>query len=641
VAHLLPALLVALFAGWCGTLPGAAGAWGAAAGQAAAIGAALAGARSWDPLRLGRAGRLLPAALLVAVLASWWASPVERAGRVGVLLLPACLLLPAAVERWWRDPGRRRLGLGALAITAGALASWALADWLAGGSPRPAAPLGHHNLLAACLVILLPLSALGLRRRGLPRGLSAAAVGLALLAVALSRSATGLAALAAQAAWAAWALPRLRRPLALAAVLALLAGLPRLARIGAGTDASAAARRVYLEAGWSGFARRPLLGWGPGSVPWTVGAFLRPRPGVTPPGEVVGQLHSVPLEWAYELGSGGALVAIGLAAAFVRRRFGERREASDPELAVAALAALLGAAVTALGNSWLAVPALTLAVAVAAGASLAAAPPRQALAPRRTAQAAAALWAALALALLAPLALAHAAYDRAARAPSQALAEAHLAQAVELDPSFPLYAARLAWYRPEPDPLLARRAAERAPGVAALWLSAGVLDQQAGGGGWPAALRRALALDPLSGLAAYYLAKGEPEAAGSAACAARALLGEPRLAAAIFWEGREALRREAGARLLAWEGVDPGWREAMAGALAAAAPTPGPEASLGIGTEGPEGGLSLFAFGRLPWPVEWFSEPLDAALLPILDLPPAATLPASRPQAFPPGACAP
>src|SRR5258706_13702559 len=78
--------------------------------------------------------------------------------------------------------------------------------------------------------------------------------------------------------------------------------LPRLLRIAAGQDPSARARSAYLEAGWKGFAARPMLGWGPGSAAWTAAAFLDPIPGVNPRGEAGGGLPFPPVQTAYQLG---------------------------------------------------------------------------------------------------------------------------------------------------------------------------------------------------------------------------------------------------------------------------------------------------------------------------------------------------
>src|SRR5215472_16195216 len=95
---LLPPLLLALFASWCGSFAGGATFSGSAGGAAALLAAVLAAGPAWrDPWRLGR-GRLLPLGLWAVVAASAWFSPVERAGRTAVELLPAFLWLPAVVE---------------------------------------------------------------------------------------------------------------------------------------------------------------------------------------------------------------------------------------------------------------------------------------------------------------------------------------------------------------------------------------------------------------------------------------------------------------------------------------------------------------------------------------------------------------
>src|SRR5258708_17575567 len=127
MAGLLPALVLALFGAWCGTF-----AWGATAPASTAAAVLLlatlsaVGAPWRDPLRLGAAGQLLPAALWIGAAASLWASPVPRAGRVAVLLLPAFLALPAAMARCWRREAERRGGLRALAVVVTRVAPLAL-----------------------------------------------------------------------------------------------------------------------------------------------------------------------------------------------------------------------------------------------------------------------------------------------------------------------------------------------------------------------------------------------------------------------------------------------------------------------------------------------------------------------------------
>src|SRR6185295_18783429 len=490
MAGLAPSLLLALFGAWCGTF------WGVSspAGMAAAV--SLLGLVFWigapwrDPLRLGPAGRLLPAALWIAVAASAFASPVSRAGWVGVLFLPAFLALPGLVERCWRREEDRHQGLRALAIVVAGVSLWALLDWLVLGSPRPAMPLGHHNLLAAWLVLLLPLAVVPARETGPWRWAGLLAGGLAVLAIVASRSLMGFAALAAEAllAFGGRARPRLRRWWAVLLALALLVSLvqlPRIVGIVAGEDPSARARAAYWSAGMKGFLTRPLLGWGPGSAAWTSAAFLDPIPRVNPWGEAVGELHSLPVQLAYELGFTGLLLALALTALFFARRIGEREEGRDPALLAGGLLGLAGGAVASLGSSALAVTALPLAAAIAAGAALTGSGRGKA---RPEAQWPLRIYAAVALLALLPLELARWRYDRAAAADAlgrQRAAEADLESAMRLDPAFPLYPFRLALLRARHETgrgaaaELALRAARKGRAVSVLWLAAGVLGTSA------------------------------------------------------------------------------------------------------------------------------------------------------------------
>jgi O-antigen ligase len=366
LAGLLPPLLAALYAAWCGTWIGGASFSGSAGGAAALLAALVAAGAPWrDPLRLRGTGRLLPAALWLAVAASAWSSPVPRAGKVAVLLLPAYLWLPAVVARCWRRDAARRLGLRTLAAVLAGVSLWSLVDWLgllSAGAPRPAAPLGQHRLLAAWLVTLLPLGLLSVREKAGWRWLGWSAGALAAVAIVATRSLAGWLALVAEAlavlGWLSWRSPAAARrrsaallALALVVGLALAAALPRVRRIAAGQDPSLRARAVYYRAGWRGFQARPVAGWGPGSAAWTAAAFLDPVPGVhpwseaagelaslpvrlpgkfvgplpsvNPWGEAVGELHSLPVQLAYELGAIGSLLALALVARFASQRLSD------------------------------------------------------------------------------------------------------------------------------------------------------------------------------------------------------------------------------------------------------------------------------------------------------------------------------
>src|SRR5512143_2629979 len=111
---LLPAALLAAFAFACGTFSGAAAwPWGTV-GQAALLACAVAGlGAAGDPLRLGRARRWLAPALLAALAASLAFSPVPRAGRVALALLPAFVLTAAAAARVFEREETRRRALAA------------------------------------------------------------------------------------------------------------------------------------------------------------------------------------------------------------------------------------------------------------------------------------------------------------------------------------------------------------------------------------------------------------------------------------------------------------------------------------------------------------------------------------------------
>jgi O-antigen ligase len=664
MAPFLPAFALALLAAWCGALLGGATAAGSAAALALTLGTLLVmGAPApWrDPLRLGWAGRLLPTALWLAAAASWWASPVRRAGTVGLLLLPAFLLLPAAVARCWRGEAARRTGLRALAGVVAGVALWALADMLLRGTPRAAMPLGHHTLLAAFLVALLPVAALPARERGAWRllGIAAAVVGVA--AVLASRSLLGIAGLGVEGVLALVALTSLtarRRSIAGALALLVVAGGltlllvgPRLEKIASGEDSSARARAVYFAAGWRGFLERPALGWGPGAAAWTNALHLVPEPGVNPPGEAVGELHSLPLQIAYELGLPGLLLSVGLAALFMGRRIADLRRAPDPALLAAALLGLAGASVAALGTAALAVAALPWAAAVAAGAALAgiereagSSPPSQPPPAQGGGTWPVRAYAVTAALALIPWTLAHFWYDGALAqelAGHRDQAVADLGRAVRLDPRFPLYRMRLALLSRAPDQALL--AARDGRGVAVLWTVAGILGQAEQRPWAGAALSAACSCDPLDPFPPFFQMQADPEPARAGERGAHALLAEPRLAAAVFWTGRGRLLAESLEEVRTWEGVDAGWKQALISAASASSAPPSGDAgrewlALTFDTD-PAESISVLLFRRRPWPTQWGVVPLRRGLLAGLDLPPATTLPTSAATAFLPSIC--
>lgn len=599
-AGLIPPLLLLLFGAWCGTFAGSASAAGSTVGAAVLLGLAVL-APSADPLRLGRLGRLLPLILWIVAALSAWRSPVPRASWMALLLLPAFFLLPGVVARCWNRLSSR--GITVLVI---GVSLWALIDYAVRDLPRVAMPLGQHNLLASWLVILLPLSLSTAREPGIWRWVGLAGGILPAVTILATLSLAGNLALAAEALIALVWIVRRRRswawgliPLALVAGAGLWSQRVRIESIVAGQDLSMRGRTVYYEGALEGIRERPGLGWGPGSAAWTAGLFFDPVPGVTAVGEVVGELHSLPLHLAYEMGAAGLIVALALGAAFFARRISEMGEDA---LRFAGLVGLCGAAVASLGSAALAVTALPVAVAVVMGAALGeAAPPVRRLPVL--------LYVLAAAVGLAPLQVARWAYETQ-----------ELATAIRLDSGFPLYRMRQALLRRDAE--LALGAARDAPGVATLWAVAGILGRDR------EALEKACALDPFNPFPPFYLMTLDPGAVGASRRGAHALLAEPRLAAATFWEAHLGLLERTDNVLRRWPEVNPGWKEELVRRFPAPAERRGPTGRMGLEIDvDPPLALSLHTFRRRPLPVEWPLVQVRLAPLPRLDLPPATTLP--------------
>jgi hypothetical protein len=632
---LIPPLLLLLFGAWCGTFAGSAGFTGSTAGAVALLATlAMVGTPWRDALGLGRLGRLLPPALWIAAAVSAWRSPVPRASWMGLLLLPAFLMIPGSVARCWRRESDRRLGARAVAVLTCAVSLWALIDWRVRDLPRVAMPLGQHNLLASWLVILLPLALLAAREPGLWRWIGLAGGFLPAVTILATKSLAGNLALAAEAVAVLIVLARRRQSsrawawavglLVTTAALGLFAQRGRISSIVAGTDLSMQGRMVYYEGAWEGFLARPGFGWGPGSAAWTAAAFFEPVPGVSPFGESVGELHSLPLHLAYELGTVGLVLSLMLATAFFVRRLTARRQAEDPVFLLAGLAGLLGAGVASLGSAALAVPALPLAATVAAGAALAGDSPPSA--SRRPIL----FYVALALLGLVPLQAARWCYDRAvdaAVAGRNGDAREALERAVRIDPRFPLYRMRLALLQESPrSPIAAGTAllaARDGRAVPTLWTVAGLLGASAGS----EALERACVLDPLNPFPPFYRMVIEPDAAAAPVRGAHALMAEPRLAAATFWEDRPDLLARAAEEVRLWPGVDMGWKEAFLSSLPALAERQGEAGSLDLEIDTvPDLALSLHTFHRRPFPAQWPLVRIRMAPLERLRLPPATSL---------------
>jgi hypothetical protein len=184
-------------------------------------------------------------------------------------------------------------------------------------------------------------------------------------------------------------------------------------------------------------------------------------------------------------------------------------------------------------------------------------------------------------------------------------------------------------------------AAERAPGVAALWLAAGLLGDDAGAPWAERALRRACDLDPLGALAPFRLATRAEGDATSAVSGARALLAEPWLAAATEWRHRDSLYAATVDRIERWPGVDPRWRRDLVAALRSLPPVRAARTRpLHLELDGDaQSSLSLFVFRRLPWRLELGAVDLDVERLRRLQVGSAARRTDTEPWAFPKNGC--
>ncbi|MYA06468.1 MAG: hypothetical protein F4060_16195 [Holophagales bacterium] len=665
------ALAVVLF--HAGTFHHGATAFSLAAGAVLLLVFALLGRASFlDPLALRQSGSPWWPALLgglwFSVLASWIQSPVSRAGEAIVIFLLPAAWAAAGIGRLLGSDAAVRRALAGCAVVGVSASTWALAMQPLHEQGRAALPIGHHNQLALVLVAILPPAVLGAwraagpDRRRLRQG-AALFVGAVLVwTLAATGSMSGLAALVVQAvaaaAWILWRSRGRRLLVPFAALLALAAGLALatawagsrldvpgpIGRLGAVLrleDPSLLARRTYAEAAVSGFAERPLLGWGPGSTSWTLANHWRPAPGVHPAGEVVTDAHSLLAQAPYELGIAGSVLLLLLAARYGRLRLGELRDprARDPELLAAALIGLAGAGVCLAFGVFAvvtAVPAvliLNLGLAAActarSGADVPAGRWRQGL------RLAFYLWLVAAVGWTWQRTSAARAYELVVAAETADAVAA--SEAADRDPSFPLYHVRL-------DPWTA---AEAADGLAPLWLLAGV-DQTVDVDRRRLALERACDLDPLSALAPFELMLLLREAGAAATDrrvavrAARAILAEPLLLAAAAFEGDPDLRAELRREIQSWPGLPPGWLAAFEELWFGLDWSNGHEGSprdvLSVDADGrPAVSFSLFAFRRPPWPLSIGAVPLRSHRLDFVvahDLPGVTRLPETAPEPF-------
>lgn len=233
-------------------------------------------------------------------------------------------------------------------------------------------PFGHSNYVAGALVLFLPWLVLAIfRARRAERWLAVAMIALAGFALVKTSSRGGAMAIVAELALgllALWLELRWSRPrkillagICAAAALAVVFSNARLRDLAFGRGWSDAAREsnrqrsAMLEAGVRLGQQRPLLGWGPGTVPLV---YPRVRASLDGGSENVLQLHNTPGQIWATLGASGltaiALLGVGSTMAAVRAW----RKTAERPLLLAATSSLFGYAVLSLTDHQFDLPAI-------------------------------------------------------------------------------------------------------------------------------------------------------------------------------------------------------------------------------------------------------------------------------------------
>lgn len=282
-------------------------------------------ARPWLWTCLGIA--LLP--LVSALLSPYRTTSLQLAA---FPLSASCLFL--VLHDWLTaDPARRERFVSFLTACAVVLVIVSLAHWLRGVATfsqekifsrelfegRNPHPLGHANYTAGLMILTIPLLAhRAWQRRGVFSILAAITLVLALGNLMLSGSRGGLLGLAGLGLAVPFVFPLGWKRLALACggvvllAVALVVVNPRTRALLRGPDPAAAPnlstvqRQAMLHAGVAMAAARPLVGWGPGTVPRAYPLF---RARLAGGADNVLQLHGIAQQLLAELGAGGIFLA--------------------------------------------------------------------------------------------------------------------------------------------------------------------------------------------------------------------------------------------------------------------------------------------------------------------------------------------
>jgi tetratricopeptide (TPR) repeat protein len=321
------------------------------------------------PARLVTVGLAL---LAVVTVASAWASPYSTASTARTWPTLSGVALFFLLHDWLvrRGPGqptvpRTVAGIGGLVIGV-SLVEWATIGDAPSLFVRNMFPFGHSNYTAGFIVLVFPwLAHEAWITRGAARVGWAAAVLVALVALATTSSRGGVLALVATGGVAAaavlvrapWSRPRklaLLAGLALVGVASILAN-PRLRDLVVRRSWSDQAqesnqqRSAMLAAGRILGSERPLLGWGPGSVPL---AYPQVRARLNGGVDNVLELHNTPVQIWATLGAAGVVVSLCLIVGMVGAAWRGGRSASG----AAAAASLGGYAIFALTDHQLDLP---------------------------------------------------------------------------------------------------------------------------------------------------------------------------------------------------------------------------------------------------------------------------------------------